>query len=84
MTIKNIFPESQTQICVVHQIRNSVRYVVWKDKKEFSKDMKQIYDAQTKQTAKAFLEDFANKWNNKYPYAVNSWEETWERTYCIL
>lgn len=71
-TIKNVFPESQTQICVVHQIRNSARYVVWKDKKEFSKDMKQIYDAPTKQAAKAALEDFANKWNSKYPYAVKS------------
>lgn len=71
-TIKNVFPESQTQICVVHQIRNSARYVVWKDKKEGSKDMKQIYDAPTKQAAKAALEDFANKWNSKYPYAIKS------------
>lgn len=77
-TIRNVFPESQTQICVVHQIRNSGRYVVWKDKKEFSRDMKQIYDAPTKQAARASLEDFANKWNNKYPYAVKSWEENWE------
>ena len=77
-TIKNVFPESQTQICVVHQIRNSARYVVWKDKKEFSKDMKQIYNAPTKQAAKGALEDFANKWNHKYPYAVKSWEENWE------
>lgn len=77
-TIKNVFPESQTQICVVHQIRNSARYVVWKDKKEFSADMKLIYNAPTKQAAKASLEDFANKWNDKYPYAVKSWEENWE------
>ena len=47
-TIKNVFPQSQTQICVVHQIRNSARYVVWKDKKAFSVDMKCIYDAPTK------------------------------------
>lgn len=53
-TIKNVFPESQTQICVVHQIRNSVRYVVWKDKKEFSRDMKQIYDAPTKTGCQGF------------------------------
>lgn len=77
-TIKNVFPESQTQICVVHQIRNSARYVVWKDKKEFSADMKLIYNAPTKQAAKASLEDFANKWNDKYPYAVKSWKENWE------
>ena len=77
-TIKNVFPESQTQICVVHQIRNSARYVVWKDKKVFSADMKLIYNAPTKQAAKASLEDFAVKWNDKYPYAVKSWTENWE------
>jgi transposase-like protein len=77
-TIKNVFPLSQTQICVVHQIRNSCRYVVWKDKKEFTKDMKQIYDAPTKQAAKAALEQFAAKWNHKYPYAVKSWEDNWD------
>jgi putative transposase len=77
-TIKNVFPESQTQICVVHQIRNSTRYVVWKDKKEFSADMKLIYNAPTEESAKASLEDFAKKWNHKYPYAIRSWEENWE------
>ena len=77
-TIKQVFPLSQTQICVVHQIRNSTRYVVWKDKKAFTKDMKQIYDAPTKQAAKASLEYFASQWNHKYPYAIKSWEENWE------
>ena len=77
-TIKNVFPESQTQICVVHQIRNSARYVVWKDKKEFSADMKLIYNAPTKEAAKASLKDFSTKWNHKYPYAIKSWEENWE------
>ncbi len=46
-TIKNVFPESKTQICVVHQIRNACRYVVWKDKKAFTTDMKLIYNAPT-------------------------------------
>jgi transposase-like protein len=77
-TIKNVFPQSQTQICVVHQIRNSARYVVWKDKKEFSVDMKCIYDAPTKQAAKEALQDFAAKWNRKYPYAIKSWEDNWD------
>ena len=77
-TIRQVFPESQTQICVVHQIRNSARYVVWKDKKEFAKDMKQIYNAPTKQSAKAALEHFATAWNHKYPYAIKSWEDNWE------
>jgi putative transposase len=77
-TIKNVFPESQTQICVVHQIRNSNRYVVWKDKKEFSVDMKLIYNTPNKESAKASLKDFSEKWNHKYPYAIRSWEENWE------
>ena len=77
-TIKNVFPESKTQICVVHQIRNACRYVVWKDKKEFTKDMKSIYDAPTKSAAKAALEDFAQKWEHKYSYAIKSWRDNWE------
>lgn len=77
-TIRAVFPESQTQICVVHQIRNACRYVVWKDKKEFSRDMKQIYDAPTKQAAEAALKDFSNKWGKKYPYAIRSWEDNWD------
>lgn len=77
-TIRNVFPESRTQICVIHQIRNACRYVVWKDKKEFTRDMKQIYDAPTKQAAEAALEDFARKWEGKYAYAVKSWQNNWE------
>lgn len=77
-TIKQVFPESNTQICVVHQIRNSCRYVVWKDKKAFTKDMKQIYDAPTKQAARSALEDLGNTWGRKYPYAVKSWEDNWD------
>jgi transposase-like protein len=77
-TIKTIFPNSATQICVVHQIRNSSKYVVWKDKKEFAKDLKQIYAAPTKQAAEAALEDMDKKWNDKYAYAIKSWRENWD------
>jgi transposase-like protein len=77
-TIKTVFPDSTTQICVVHQIRNSCRYVVWKDKREFTKDMKQIYTAPTKEAARAALNDFAEKWNSKYSYAIKSWENNWD------
>lgn len=77
-TIKTVFPQSKTQICVVHQIRNASKYVVWKDKKEFTKDMKNIYGAPTKQAAKAALKDFSNKWMSKYSYAIKSWENNWE------
>jgi transposase-like protein len=77
-TIRTVFPESKTQICVVHQIRNASRYVVWKDKKAFTRDMKQIYNAPTKEAAKAALEDFASVWENKYSYAIKSWRNNWE------
>jgi transposase-like protein len=77
-TINAVFPNSTTQICVVHQIRNASKYVVWKDKQEFAKDMKDIYSAPTKTGARAALNDFSAKWSGKYSYAVKSWENNWE------
>ncbi len=77
-TIRNVFPQSKTQICVVHQIRNASRYVVWKDKKAFTRDMKQIYNAPTKEAALAALDDFAAGWEDKYSYAIKSWRDNWE------
>jgi len=77
-TIRNVFPESRTQICVVHQIRNACRYVVWKDKKAFTADMKGIYNAPNEKAAKAALEDFAKKWETKYSYAIRSWRDNWD------
>ena len=77
-TIRTVFPESKTQICIVHQIRNACRYVVRKDKKQFTSDMKNIYNAPNKEAAVAALEDFAVKWDSKYSYAVQSWRNNWE------
>lgn len=77
-TIRSVFPESQTQICVVHQIRNACKYVVWKDRKAFSADMKYIYTAPTKDASKAALEDFETKWESKYLYAIQSWRNNWD------
>ncbi len=77
-TIKTVFPTSVTQICVVHQIRNACKYVVWKDRKAFTRDMKEIYTAPTKEAARAALEDFKDKWNSKYSYAIKSWENNWD------
>lgn len=77
-TIRSVFPQSQTQICVVHQIRNSCKYVVWKDRREFSADMKHIYTAPNRQAAQQALEDFAKKWQSKYSYAIKSWRENWD------
>jgi transposase-like protein len=77
-TIRTVFPQSATQICIVHQIRNSCRYVVWKDKREFSHDMKDIYTAPTRQAAEAALQSLEAKWGNKYGYAIKSWKDNWE------
>lgn len=77
-TIKSVFPESTTQICVVHQIRNSCRYVVWKEKKEFTTDLKNVYNAPTKEAAGAELALFEQKWGAKYPYAIRSWRNNWD------
>jgi transposase-like protein len=77
-TIKLVFPQSTTQICVVHQIRNAGKYMVWKDKKQFSADMRLICTAPTKQMAEVELSQFEAKWNSKYPYAVKSWKKNWD------
>lgn len=83
-TITQVFPNSTKQICVIHQIRNSARYVVWKDKKEFTKDMKYIYTAPNVEAARAALEDFKLKWNSKYSYAVDSWYKNWDELTAFL
>jgi len=76
--ITSIFPNTVTQICVVHQIRNSSRYVVWKDKKMFTSDMKSIYNAPNKELASVELDKFEQKWGAKYPYAIRSWRANWD------
>jgi len=72
-TIRAVFPQSTTQICVVHQIRNSCRYMVWKDLKEFTADMKEIYTSVNRDQAAISLEHFEQKWGSKYRHAVQSW-----------
>jgi len=76
--IKSVFPDAVTQLCVVHQVRNSLRYVVWKEKKEFTADMKQIYHAATLEAAEQALVNFEKKWGHKYAYAIRSWKNNWE------
>jgi putative transposase len=77
-TIRAIFPQSSTQICVVHQIRNACKYVVWKDRKEFTADMKHIYTAPNKDAAALALDEFEKKWGDKYSYAIKSWRLNWD------
>lgn len=75
--IISIFPQSVTQICVVHQIRNASRYVVWKDKKQFAADLKTVYTAANKELAWQALENLEGTWGKKYPHAIKSWKTNW-------
>lgn len=76
--IKAIFPLAITQLCIVHQIRNSCKYVVFKERKAFVADLKLIYQAFNKEAAEDALQEFARKWGAKYGYAVKSWKENWD------
>jgi len=76
--INAVFPDAITQLCVVHQIRNSSRYVVWKERKEFIADLKLVYGAQNKEVAADALDNFEKKWGSKYGYAIKSWRANWE------
>lgn len=76
--IKATFPEADIQKCVVHQIRNSLRYVSYKDRPAFVKDLKAVYKAVNEQEAYASLEALEAKWQAKYPLAVRSWRRNWE------
>jgi transposase-like protein len=76
--IKAVFPEAVTQLCIVHQIRNSCKFVVYKDRKVFCQDLKKVYTAMNKEVALEEFEKFKLKWYDKYKYAITSWEENWD------
>jgi transposase-like protein len=77
--IESIFPETEVQLCVVHQIRNSLKYVGSNNQKEFMVDLKRIYKAVNKDVAAAELDILEDKWNDKYPIVIKSWRNNWER-----
>ncbi len=68
--IASVFPKTQVQLCVIHQIRNSLRYVAHKHKKEFMKDLKRVYQAPTKEIAKKELSHLRKKWYARYPIVI--------------
>jgi len=76
--IQAIFPDVQIQRCVIHQIRNSLKYVTWKDRKPFMADLKTVYQAPTREEAERNLIQLGETWNDKYAMAVRSWENNWE------
>jgi len=76
--IEAVFPQTQVQLCIVHMVRNSVRFVNWKDRKELCGDLKEIYTAATEAQAQTSLETFAQKWDEKYPMISKSWRSHWQ------
>ena len=77
--IQSVFPKTAVQLCIVHQIRNSIKYVGSKHQKEFLKDLKLVYSAVSKDAAEAELDNLEAKWGERYPIVIKSWRDNWER-----
>ena len=76
--IHAVFPKTRVQRCVIHQIRTSLKYVVWKDRKAFTADLKTVYQASTREEAEANLLKLEETWGGKYRAAIKSWQNNWE------
>jgi transposase-like protein len=76
--IQAVFPQTHIQSCIIHQIRNSLRYVTWKDRKAFMADLKTVYHAANREQAEANLTRLGEVWGKQYAIAVKSWENNWE------
>ncbi|NGZ89400.1 IS256 family transposase [Psychroflexus maritimus] len=76
--ILSVFPKTEIQKRVIHQIRNSLKYIASKDKKDFMKDLKEVYRADTKDLAEEALKALEEKWVQKYPLVIESWKNNWE------
>lgn len=77
--IAEVFPKTEVQLCIVHQIRNSLKYVVSKDQKAFMQDLKLVYRASSRELAEHHLLELDEKWGKKYPAVLKSWQSNWER-----
>ena len=77
--IETVFPHTRVQLCIVHKLRNSFKYVPWKDRKAVAKDLRAIYGAVTLAEAEEALERFSENWDAKYPAISPSWRAEWER-----
>lgn len=77
--IETVFPNTEVQLCIVHQIRNSLKYVGSKNQKEFMGDLKRVYKASNKELAAEELNILDGKWSDKYPIVIKSWRNNWER-----
>ena len=76
--IEAVFPHALTQLCIVHMVRNSLRFVPWKDRKVVARDLKCIYHAASREDAELELLAFSEAWDSKYPMISQSWWRSWE------
>jgi transposase-like protein len=76
--IQAIFPKTEVQLCIVHQIRNSLRYVGSKHQKAFMVDLKRVYQALNKEAAESALDELEQIWGDKYPIVIQSWRKKWD------
>lgn len=82
--ITAVYPKTEHQLCIVHQIRNSLKFVSYKDRKLVASDLKPIYAATTEEIALKYLDDFAAKWDKQYPYIAKSWYANWDNLATFL
>lgn len=75
--IKTVFPKTTIQSCIIHQIRNSIKYIASKEQKEFMKDLKRVYQAASEEIALGELDNLSNKWGKKYSVIIDSWMNNW-------
>jgi putative transposase len=75
--IESVFPKTQIQLCIVHMVRNSLKFVSWKDRKKVVSDLKTIYQASTEEQAQSALAEFEQKWDSRYPMIAKSWRTNW-------
>ena len=76
--INAVYPQTIVQLCIVHMVRNSLKFVSYKDYKEITTDLKTIYKSDTEDMASIALSDFADKWDKKYPMISESWKRHWQ------
>lgn len=77
--IKSVFPNTAIQLCIIHQIRNSMKFVGSKYQKEFMADLKPVYGAATKEAAELALDNLESKWGEQYPIVIKSWRDKWDK-----
>ena len=75
--IESVFPKTDVQLCIVHQVRNSMRYVPWSDQREVVRDLKEIYRAANEERGLEKLDKFEEKWSPRYKPMVDSWRRNW-------